>query len=261
LARCQVDTGSGWTDAGFAEDEGGPLFHPALVVGGSLVWAAWADNPHGTTDLRGDTVGLSLASWSRDSAWSEATVSTGHFPTDPALVATPAGLVAAFGTSLGNPDYRYTRRVRVVPFQVAGPTAVAQATTDFARDQARIELPALSASGNTVYLAMIAIEVGAVDVEASTSKDGGTTWTEVTRLPSEGRALPHLAPAWDGGQIVWAAWGERESELCRATPGAVTAECVNVGSARIQSFAVHAGTATVIRDGRVAAWEAAEVAW
>lgn len=261
--RCFVEE-DGWTDVGFPTDEVSPVFRAVLVERRKLVWAAWADNPHQVAD-HVNPVGLGIASWN-EGGWSEKLRVEAEFPTDPALVPTDSGLVAAFGASLGDPDYRYTRRVRAVTFTAKAGVATAGKSTDFELenllgDERRVELPALSAQADHVALAMVGIDNDTTLIAAVTSEDAGTTWSEPVALPDGGSILVHLAPAWDGDRVVWGVLDGDEARLCRAALGDATAECVDVGSPRLQSFSVQDGVATVIRDGGVAAWERATVTW
>lgn len=260
VPRCRADTGGGWADIGFAVAEVGPSTEIALVERDGRLWAAWPENAHGVAELMGGTVGLAVASWSPTEGWSAPVLTVSTFPTDAALVATADGLVAAWGTSLGDPDSRYTRRVRVQPFMIAEGVATAGAGVDLAREGARVEHPVLTTDG-ALRLAFVVIGRERVTVEATTSADGGRTWDTPVALPARGEPVLHVPPAWDGDAVVWATVDANDTLLCRARPGDADAACVSVGSPRVDSFAVTPGGATVVRDADVAAWERAEVAW
>lgn len=261
VPRCLADTGEGWADIGFAAEEASPYWEVALAESDGRVWAAWANNPHATADLRDGTVGMSVASWTASEGWSEPVLSEGFFPTGGALVADGEMVVGAYATSLGDPDGRYTRRIRVTTMRAREGVAAIGAETDFAADDVRYEHPALASDGIDVRLAMVAIREDGATIETATSADGGQTWTDPVALPGDYAPFVHLAPAWDGGDVVWAAFDESSARLCRAAPGAAAADCVDAGSPRVRSLSVEGGVATIVRDADAAAWERATITW
>ncbi len=256
VPRCAVRDG-GWTDIGFPVDEVGPFWEVALVERDGAVWAAWPENPQGAAEAAG--TGLALASWTAAAGWSAPLLVAGDFPTDVALASTDDGLVAAFGTNLPDPGGRHTRRVRIVAFTVTAGVAADTGATDLAEDGARVELGALAAGDGYVRAAMVILDEHGARI-AATSGDGRTFGAPVT-VPSPGVPAAHLAPAWDGDEVVWVAEDAGDSLLCRATPGDADARCVSVGSPRVDSFVVTPGGATVIRDTSTATWARAEVTW
>ena len=266
-ARCLAEAGDGWTDMGFPDEEVGPFFQAALVERDGRTWAAWPNNPHASTGAGEEGgVGLAIAAWAPATGWTDRTWARAIFPTDATLVATTRGLVAAVGTSLGDPDYRYTRRVRVVPVLISDTTVVPDTAVEVTLDallgaDGRVEHPALAADGDTVRLAVLGADATARIVAALTSEDGGRTWSIAVALPDGGIPVPWLAPVWDGADVVWGVAGDGDAALCRAAPGDSVARCVEAGSARVQSFTARDGRANFIRDGGIGAWEAAELSW
>ncbi|MDP2317179.1 MAG: alkaline phosphatase family protein [Pseudomonadota bacterium] len=269
-ARCLAEPADGeegaWVEMGFLDEEVGPFFRAALVEREGRTWAAWPTNPHSSTDVGEESgVGLTLAAWEPETGWTDRSWARAIFPTDVALVATTRGLVAAVGTSLGDPDYRYTRRVRVVPVLLGDAVHVEEAV-DLTLDsllgaETRVEHAALAAEGDLVRVAMVGHSAATVVVAASTSADGGRTWTDAVALPVGGAPLPHLAPAWDGTFVVWGVAGTDGAALCRATLDDTDPACVDIGSDRLQSFSVRDGVATVVRDDGVGSWGTAVVTW
>jgi hypothetical protein len=265
VPRCMTRTGTGaWASIGFPSAEVNPYWKAALAEHADRLWAAWPDNPNAAGD--DGSVGLAVASWTAE-GWSPTVLSTGYFPTDAALVGTVDVLVAAFTTSREDPYSRYTRFVRVVPLAVdeAG-AATALPPTDFKLAEllgagARVEHAALAADGDHVRVAMLGIADTVDIVAAATSANGGRTWSNPVALPEAGSPLLHLAPAWDGTDVVWGALVDGAAELCRARPGDAVADCIDLGSPRLQSFVVHDGVATVVRDAGAAEWETATVRW
>lgn len=254
VGTCSIDSGTGWVDAGFPEDMVGPNWEPLFIERSGTLWAVYNNNPDGIGELGAENqVGIRLRSWSATGGWQDAFASPQYFPTNPAAVATSTGLLTAFGTNLGGDDARYTRRVRVLPFDVAGAAWGTGVDVDLADilDEARVERPALR-GGNGVYqLAVIGTtETGSV-IAVLSSDDGGLTWTGAT-IVSTDPVLPHLSPQWDGEDLVWAARGSSgQAELCRKAPDA-DAVCVDVGSERLDSYSASAGT--VVIDAGVAEW-------
>ena len=110
-------------------------------------------------------------------------------------------------------------------------------------------------------VAMLGLTESGGTVAAATSADAGRTWSSPVALPDGGAPLPHLAPAWDGAEVVWGVLADGAARLCRATPGDADAACVDVGSARLQSFVAADDAATVVRDAGVGSWETATLAW
>ncbi|MES2644167.1 MAG: sulfatase-like hydrolase/transferase [Myxococcota bacterium] len=266
-ARCLAEGDGTWIEMGFPDAEVGPFFRAALIERGQRTWAAWPNNPHANTEV-GDEggVGLAIASWAPTTGWTDRVWARAIFPTDVALVATERGLVAAVGTSLGDPDYRYTRRIRVVPVLVGETTMQVDEAVELTLDtllgaDTRVEHAALTATGNVASIAMLGRSEVAVVIAAATSDDGGRTWADAVALPDGGAPLPHLAPAWDGAFVVWGVLGENGAALCRASPGDPAADCVDIGSDRLQSFSVQGGIATVVRDDGVGAWGTGVVGW
>jgi hypothetical protein len=263
--RCLAEADGTWTDVGFPDVEVGPFFRSAMVEREGRTWAAWPADPHG--DLGGeDGIGLAIEGWSADAGWADRIWARAIFPTDVALAPTTHGLVAAVGTSLGDPDYRYTRRVRIVPVSLADGYPVADVAVDFTLtdllgDDTRVEHPALTATGDEVRLALLGTSATGTVVATAASHDGGLSWDPAALLPSGGDPLPYLAPAWDGDEVVWGVLVDGAAALCRAAPGAPSAACVDVGSPRIHSFTVQDGIVTVIRDAGIASWERAVVVW
>jgi hypothetical protein len=253
-----------WSEVGFPDEEVGSAFRPVLLERRDRVWAGWIQNVSGATDGRLD-VGLALASWGED-GWGKKTLVDAWFPTTPTLTSTDSGLVAAYETSDNEMRMRYTRRVRVAAFNVNDGAAEVITTQDFdlasvLGEDARVALPALTATGDAVTLAMVAITASGTAIYTTSSADGGLTWGDRAALPDGGPILVHLAPVWDGSNLVWGVLDEGEAKLCRATPGATEADCRDVGSPRLQSFVVEDGVATVIRDAGSGEWERATVAW
>lgn len=267
--RCLAEIEGEWAEIGFPDAEVSPAFRPALIEREGVLWAVWPRNPDGAADtgLEGE-VALAFAPWTAE-GWGAAVTTSALFPTDAAVAATSRGLVLAVGTNLDPPESRYTRRIRVVPVEVAA-EPIPDAATDLtfeslAGPDARPERPALAADGDAVRLAaLVHLAEGDTLVVAATSADGGLTWAEPVALPDAGPPFPHLAPIWDGDQLVWAvAPGDRDGEalLCRAALGDVEAACVGVGGPRIHSFGVEGGEALVSVDAAVGAWERRMVRW
>ncbi len=267
VARCLARTGDTWADMGFPDAEVAPFFAAALAERDGVTWAAWPANPRGGGEAGVDgRVGLAVAGWTEGVGWSDPVLAGAIFPTDAAIVATDTGLVAAFGTSFGDPDSRYTRHVRVVPVAITdGAAALGEETNltlvGLLGEGARVERPALTRDGGVVRVAMLGITEAGVTVAASSSEDGGVTWSGAVALPEGGLPFPHLAPAWDSAEVVWGTLVGEEARLCRAAPGAAEARCVEVGSARLQRFVVADGVAIVVRDAGVGAWETATLSW
>jgi hypothetical protein len=268
VARCLAGSPTeGWAEMGFPDPEVAPFFRAALAERDGTTWAAWPYNPRGAGEAgTGGRIGLSLAGWTPEGGWTEAVNSQGIFPTDAAIVATDLGLVVAYGASMGDPDSRYTRHVRVVPVPLTEGVPVMEELTSFSLvellgEGARVEHPALAAEGSRVRVAMLGLTEAGGTVAAATSADAGRTWSSPVALPDGGTPLPHLAPAWDGAEVVWGVLVDGAAHLCRATPGDADAACVDVGSARLQSFVAADGAATVVRDAGVGSWETATLAW
>ena len=271
--RCLAEADGGWAEMGLPDETVSPYWRLALTERDGQLWAAWPNNPNGGTDAGDETgVGLAVAAWDPAAGWGEALRFRAIFPTDTAIVATARGIVAAVGTSLGDPSYRYTRRVRIFPVNLAGdPAPDEEVDLTFRQilgEGGRLERPALRAEGDTVWLAALGHRPegdGAVALVGwVSSEDGGLTWGAPEAAPDAGPPFAHLGPAWDGAHLVWAVapdTREGEARLCRALPGDAEAACVGVGSPRIDSFTVEAGVATVSRDAGVGAWERAMVEW
>lgn len=265
-ARCRAEVDGAWAEMGFPDEEVGPFFRAALAERGGRTWAAWPNNPHANTEIGEEGgVGLAIAAWDPATGWADRVWARAIFPTDVALVATTRGLVAAVGTSLGDPDYRYTRRVRIVPVFV-GETVLVDEAVELTLDtllgaDTRVEHAALTAEGDTVHIAMLGRSDATVLIAAATSEDGGRTWSAPVALPDGGAPLPHLAPAWDGAFVVWGVLGDNGAALCRARPGDAAASCADIGSDRLQSFVVRDGVATAVRDDGVGAWGTGVVGW
>lgn len=268
-ARCLARDGDhAWTEMGFPDEEVGPFFRAAMVERDGRTWVAWPNNPDSGKDIGDDSgVGLAIAAWDPTTGWVDRVWARAIFPTDVALVATTRGLVAAVGTSLGEPDYRYTRRVRVVPVLIGETMVTAdEAAVDLTLDtllgvEARVEHASLTAVGDTVSIVMLGRSITESIVAATSSGDGGRTWGSPVAMPHGGAPLPHLAPAWDGNFVVWGVQGDDGAALCRAVPGDAVAACVDIGSDRLQSFVVRDGVATVVRDEGVGAWSAGVLRW
>jgi hypothetical protein len=124
-----------------------------------------------------------------------------------------------------------------------------------------VEHPALTATGDTVKVAMIGIGTAETIVAAAASTDGGNTFTDPVALPDGGDPLPHLSPAWDGDRVVWGALVDGEAMLCRAAPGDADADCRDLGSPRLDSFTVANGVATAVIDTGTAQWARTTVTW
>ena len=262
VARCLADTGDGWAEMPFAVGRVSPFWAVSLAERDGELWASWAENVNAAVEHQEGAVGLAVARWTAEGGWSEPTLTDAWFPTDPALAVTPGGLAVAHGTNLDDPDGRYTRRARVTRFTLAADGApTAAGFTDFARDDARVELPALAADGDALHLVMLVITDAGAHLETATSADGGVTWTEAAPLVGSEAVSTHLRPAWDGADVVWGATDAGAAVLCRAAPGDAEPACVDIGSPRLQSFSVAGGAGTVVRDAGEAAWESAPVEW
>lgn len=265
LAR-EGGEGEPWSDMGFPDAEVAPFFTAALAEREGVTWAAWPYNPRGAGEAgTGGRIGLAFAGWTAG-GWSAPVTIQAIFPTDPAIVVTDLGLVVAFGASLGDPDSRYTRHVRIVPISLGDqpPTLGAEVNVtllELLGEGARVEHPALAADGERVRVAMVGITEAGASIAAATSTDAGHTWSDPVALPDGGPALPYLAPSWEGPDVVWGTLVDGAARLCRAAPGDTDASCIDVGSPRLQSFAVSAGVATVVRDAGTGDWETATIAW
>ncbi len=271
--RCLAEADGAWSEMGFPDEEVGPFFEVAFVERDGQLWVAWPNNPHGSSDIGVDGgIGLAISSWSPTGGWTDRLWARAIFPTDVAVAATDRGLVTAVGTSLGDPDYRYSRRIRVVPVDLSGEPYADEATDitleGLLGEGGRPERPALRAEGDHVWLAALGhgeVEGGVASIVATVeSTDGGLSWGAPAAMPDAGPPFPHLTPAWDGPLLVWAVAPDAldgEALLCRAAPGDAEADCVGVGSARVDSFSVQDGVATVSRDAGVGAWERVVVAW
>lgn len=257
----------GWEDIGFATDDGGPQFRMSMIERGGGIWAAWPSNPHAIAELGSENdVGLAVAAWTPDGGWSGIAVLEAYFPTDLSLVATGSNAVAAFATNHGGNEARNSRRVWVAPITFSGGAPVADEVVEFTLaellgEPARVERPVLGTVDDTLWLAMQGFDADGGRVAVASSEDGGASWSDVVALPTEGELLPNVSPAWDGDFCVWAALVDGDAALCRARPADAAAECVGVGSSRIDSFAVAGGVATVARDAGVADWEIASIVW
>ncbi len=254
IGNCRVDPGDGWEDIGFPEEMVGPNWEPVLVQRDGLLWAAYNNNPDGIGELGSDQqVGIRLRSWTQEGGWAEAFASPQYFPTNPSVVATPAGFLTAFGTNLGGDNERYTRHVEVLPFDVAAGTWGTGVDIDLTDvlDTARVERPALRAGEGQVQLAVVGTTETENVVAVLSSSDEGATWTGAT-IVSTDPVLPHLSPQWDGADLVWAARSSSgDAEVCRLVAGAGTT-CKDVGSERLDSFSASSGTAVI--DAGVSEW-------
>ncbi|MDP2305584.1 MAG: alkaline phosphatase family protein [Pseudomonadota bacterium] len=266
LARCLLRTEGAWSDIGFPVAEVSPFWRAALVERDGVLWSAWGENPIGAATLQEGTVGLALASWTAADGWSSATLLPAYYPSDATLVATEAGLVAAFTTNDPEPDSRHTRRVRTVSMTLGDTGPVESASSDFSLRallgaQGRVENPVLTANGQQVRAAMVGIGSAGTLVAVVTSEDGGETWGAPVQMPDGGAPLPNLAPAWDADTLVWGALVDGGAVLCRAAVSETEARCTSVGSARLQSFTVRDDVATVVRDAGIGDWETATIRW
>ncbi len=267
VPRCLVRHDAGeWLDIGFPDPEVNPYWRAAAAVRNDTMWVAWADNSTGVADLHKGAVGISLAAWSAAKGWGSVLRLPAYFPTDATIAAVEGGVVVAFGTNDEEPDSRYTRHIRIVQYGVAAGVAEAASVTDLTLPDVvgldgRVEFPALQARPGRLDLAFTAISDDAIAIMATNSVDGGATWAEPTRLPLAGAPLPHLSSAWDGPNVVWAVLADEGAILCRADPKSDAADCIPVGSDRLQSFAVNDGVATVVRDAGTASWETATLPW
>lgn len=262
--RCLLEEEGGWRDIGFPDDVVGPFFAPTLYEVDGHLWAGWLHTPL-TRGNYGDD-GVRLARWDVLSGWSEAEGPNSIFTTtDVTMVPATSGFVLAGGINLTEPEEPYTRRIATWTFSTSG--AGGSEGEEFPLDELldtprRVERPALSAEGDRVRLGMIAMGGDTRFAAAVESADGGQTWGDPVALPGEGEPFAHLAPAWDGDTLVWATSLDAEhAGLCRARAGDSAAQCVDVGSPRIESFGVTSEGAVVSVDVGVGAWEVGEVRW
>jgi hypothetical protein len=262
--RCLIEEDGAWRDIGFPEDVVGPFFAPTLHEQDGDLWVAWLSTPLTRGDYGSD--GVRLAHWSALGGWSAAEGPDTIFTTtDVTMTPTEDGFLLAGGINLPAPDEPYTRRIATWGFAASGADAdredafQLEGLLDTPR---RVERPALQADGAHVRLGMVAMDSDRRFVAAVESLDGGLTWGAPVALPGEGTPFMHLAPAWDGDELLWATLLEEdEAGLCRARVGDAEARCVSVGSPRIDSFGVSSGAAVVSVDAGVGAWEVGEVRW
>ncbi len=266
VARCLAELDGEWKDIGFPDPEVSPIWRAALAAREGVTWAAFPYNPRaaGTAGIEG-RIGLGLTAWTA-TGWTVPVVNSTIFPTDAAITATATGLTIASGGSGPDPESRYTRKIKVFPVALGGEAPVWGDATFFTLEAllgggARVEYPALAASGDAVRIAMLGLTESGGTIATATSVDGGALWSSAQALPSGGAPFPAIGPAWDGEDVVWAALDGDEAVLCRASPEDLAAACVAVGSSRIASFVAADGVATVVRDGGVGQWETAVVTW
>jgi hypothetical protein len=99
-----------------------------------------------------------------------------------------------------------------------------------------MERPALRVRGPRAQLAFLGIladgQAAVIQVE---SADGGTTWSEPTRVDSGGAVLPHISPRITStGTLLWAQVDtEGKVEICTSGP---QAGCRHTGQGTIQSL-------------------------
>ena len=259
---CRIDAGSGWIDAAFP-DEVGTNWSPTFAEADGQLWAIYNQNPDGIGELGvDDNVGLRIRSWSSAAGWGPAASAAAYFPTDPAAVATPDGLLMAFGTNDAGDDARYTRHVRVMRASTLegqatfasngdGTNSVVDVDLNEILDGARVERPALTLTGTRAQLAVIGTTETENVVAVLSSEDAGETWGAPI-LVSTDPVLPHLSPQWVGETLYWGAVApDGEAELCRSEAGS-PAICEGVGSTRLDSYSASAGT--VVIDAGVAEW-------
>ena len=262
--KCRIDAGggAGWVDVGFP-DEVGTNWSPVFTEADGRLWAIYNQNPDGIGELGvDDSVGLRIRSWSSAEGWGQATSSAEYFPTDPTVVATPNGLLMAFGTNDAGDDARYTRHVRVLrattlagqaTFAENGEGANSLVDIDLNElwDGARVERPALTASGTRAQLAVIGTTENENIVAVLSSDDAGETWGAPVQVSTD-PVLPHLSPQWVGETLYWGAVApDGDAEICRSVSGG-PATCDGVGSTRLDSYS--ASTGTVVIDTGVAEW-------
>jgi hypothetical protein len=260
--KCRIDVGAGWMDAGFP-DEVGPNWSPAFAEADGRLWVIYNQNPDSIGELGvEDSVGLRIRSWSSADGWGPAAAAAAYFPTDPAAVATTGGLLLAFGTNNAGDDARYTRHVRVMRATTLAAQATFATNGDGTQsgldvdlheiiDGARVERPALMASGTHARLAVVATTETENLVAVLSSDDAGETWGGPVQVSTD-PVLPHLSPQWVGETLYWGAVApDGEAELCRFVEGS-SVTCEGVGSTRLDSFSASAGT--VVIDTGIAAW-------
>ncbi|MFZ5479935.1 MAG: sulfatase-like hydrolase/transferase [Myxococcota bacterium] len=262
-ARCLADTGDGWTDIGFPDPDVGPFWRARIAERDGRVWVAWLHTPK-NRGVNGDDDGVWAASWTPDGGWSDPSGTDVQFTTvDVEVAATEDGLLAAAGTSLGDPLGPYSRRIATWGFSTSGAAEGEGEVFDFEytlSSPRRVERPALAADGDHVRLAMLAFEEGRRAVYWVESTDGGDTWTGPA-VVAEGELFAHVSPRWDGDALVYAALDDAgDAALCRAVPGD-TSECISLGSPRIDGFDVEDGVATASVDVGVGEWEVVQVGW
>ena len=261
--RCLADTGSGWEDIGFPDDVTGPFFEPTIAEQDGKYWVSWLYTPR-TRDVDG-TDGIRLASWEPGVGWSgEQGTSVVFTSTGVTFTPTASGFLVAATTNLNDPNEPYTRRTTIFTFNDEGIDDGNEfdfQLEELTGDIRRVEHPTLTADGDDVKVAMLAMEPEGSFPAWAESTDGGKTWGRAAAIPTKGRAFTHLPLAWDGEWLVWGALIDDEAALCRATVTDSEPTCVSTGASRLDSFSVHDGVATVSVDAGVGEWEVGEVSW
>jgi hypothetical protein len=245
--------------------DGGPVWTAAVTPAADDFGVAWAANAAGAAqqpanDTSGEAaplgaVGLALATFTPGRGWTNPTLVSANFPTDPALARAEGRWIAVVGTNpAGAPSAadRLHRIVRVVDGD--GATLVELDAVDILGEDARAERPALRWADGVLSLAFIGIGRDGRAVMVSRSADGGHTWDAPAALDGADPFV-HVSPMWDGPDLVWAGLDHGEAVVCRASRGTGPTACEEVGSARIDGLAVGTEGVLVTRDVGVGRWE------
>lgn len=241
--RCRVQRDGAWEDIGFAVDQVDPWWRPALVVDGDALHVSWAHNPDFTLEDRLD-VGIAVrsATWTPAAGWADDATVEALVPTGVAR----RGAVVAWAESADARTSRYLRRIRVTDGEH-------DTVVDLGAEEARAEAPTLGAVEGELRLGFLVHDGAAWTPWASTSADGGATWSAAVPLAAGDGVLLEPPPTWRGGALVWFEEADGDAHMCQGWIDAA-ATCVSVGAPRVRGAAVTPGGVEVIVDTGVGAW-------
>lgn len=254
--------GGTWTDIGFPISTFSAFSHPVITESQGRLFVGWANNPDGESHDYTD-IGVYMGTWTEAEGWNVNFYTT-NFPMDPSIVWTPSGSLIAAATSIyiGEGNY-FWRRVQL--WRAEADELVLLATfqlEDMLEANIRVERPALTTNGEVVSLAMLGMDDDESSVFVVQSSDGGRTWGSTIEMPDLGDPLPHVTPVWDGETLIWGVYTDAGgAAVCRAVPGSLTGECMDLESPRLDSFSLTPGGMLAAVDIGVGQWEIQEKLW
>ena len=253
VARCFALQEGDWVEIGGPEEDVGPTWSAALLPDGEGgLWMAYGHNPHGHTEASGPAGDVALkaahwqGSWTADAPSGELT-----YPTHPAIVQTPTGLLMAIAAAPPSSESRFHRQAFLSRQQEEGWTelvALDLLPTGVDAQDWRVEQPALWVEGSTTWLAALGQQTTGSTVVVVSSEDGGETWSD-PQIVAQG-VLPHLGPVWSAGPQV--AFATTEG-ICLQSPSGVPT-CQPLSGPRVLDFQIEGDQLTALVDQGVGVW-------